>query len=71
MAIDANITSVEPTGVGRVLFVLAIFFLIPTSIVVALRCVTRLKHHIFGIDDGLMLFGWVGSTHTLIVSYMK
>ncbi|CAJ0542945.1 Ff.00g003320.m01.CDS01 [Fusarium sp. VM40] len=59
MALDGNITSVEPTGVGRVLFVLAIVFLIPTSIVVALRCVTRLKHHIFGIDDGLMLFGWM------------
>jgi hypothetical protein len=61
MAIDANVTSVEPTGLGRVLFATSVFFLIPTSIVVALRCVIRLKHHIFGMDDGLMLFGWVGS----------
>jgi hypothetical protein len=62
MALDANATSVEPTGLGRVLFAIAIFFLIPTSIVVVLRCVIRLKHRIFGMDDGLMLFGWVGST---------
>ncbi|KAM0193397.1 hypothetical protein ACHAPI_007712 [Fusarium lateritium] len=59
MALDANVTSVEPTGLGRVLFASAILFLILTSIVVALRCVVRLKHRIFGMDDGLMLFGWM------------
>ncbi|KAG5660146.1 hypothetical protein KAF25_003668 [Fusarium avenaceum] len=59
MALDANITSVEPTGIGCVLIATSIFFLISTSIVVALRCFVRLKHRIFGIDDGLMLFGWM------------
>jgi hypothetical protein len=71
MALDANIMSVEPTGVGHVLIALAIFFLILTSIIVALRCVIRLKHRMFGIDDGLMLFGWVGFTPSSFVIWLS
>ncbi|KAM0337465.1 hypothetical protein ACHAPU_011542 [Fusarium lateritium] len=59
MALDASATAVEPTGLGRTLFGLTIFFLIPTSIIIALRCYTRLRHRIFGVDDGLMMIGWM------------
>ncbi|KAM0318321.1 hypothetical protein ACHAPQ_010706 [Fusarium lateritium] len=59
MALDVSATSVEPTGLGRTLLGVTIFFLIPTSIIIVLRCYTRLKHHIFGVDDGLMLIGWM------------
>lgn len=59
MALDPSATSVQPTGLGLILLVLSIFFLIPTSIVVALRCFARVKYRLFGVDDGLMLVGWV------------
>lgn len=62
MAIDATVTSVTPTGLGRTLLALTIFFLIPTTIVIFLRCWIRLRHKIFGVDDGLMLVGWVSNT---------
>ncbi|UZP32249.1 hypothetical protein NXS19_000065 [Fusarium pseudograminearum] len=50
---------VDPQGLGRVLLGISIFFLLPTAIVVILRCFIRLKCHFFGIDDGLMLIGWI------------
>ncbi|EXL42210.1 hypothetical protein FOCG_15558 [Fusarium oxysporum f. sp. radicis-lycopersici 26381] len=59
MAIDATATSVEPTSLGRTLLAVGIFFLIPTSIILVLRYYARLKHHIFDVDDGLMLIGWM------------
>ncbi|CAJ0555007.1 Ff.00g135200.m01.CDS01 [Fusarium sp. VM40] len=59
MAIDATVTSVTPTGLGRTLLALTILFLIPTTIVIFLRCWIRLRHKIFGVDDGLMLVGWM------------
>ncbi|KAK6715427.1 hypothetical protein SNK04_006369 [Fusarium graminearum] len=59
MALDPSATSVQPTGLGLILLVLSIFFLIPTSIVVALRCFARVKYRLFGVDDGLMLVGWM------------
>ncbi|KAH6993574.1 hypothetical protein EDB82DRAFT_566878 [Fusarium venenatum] len=59
MAIDPSATSVRPTGLGQTLLGLTVFFLIPTSIVVILRCFTRVKYRLFGIDDGLMLVGWM------------
>lgn len=62
MEIDATITSVAPTGLGHTLLVLTIFFLIPTTIVIFLRCWVRLQHRIFGADDSLMLVGWVSDT---------
>ncbi|QKD62521.2 uncharacterized protein FOBCDRAFT_209205 [Fusarium oxysporum Fo47] len=58
MAIDATATSVEPTSLGRTLLAVGIFFLIPTLIILILRYYARLKHHIFDVDDGLMLVGW-------------
>jgi hypothetical protein len=51
--------SVDPKGLGLILLGVSIFFLIPTAIVIILRCYIRFKHRVFGIDDGLMLFGWV------------
>ncbi|KAH7261586.1 hypothetical protein BKA59DRAFT_504639 [Fusarium tricinctum] len=51
--------SVDPKGLGLILLGISIFFLIPTAIVIILRCYIRLKHRVFGIDDGLMLFGWL------------
>ncbi|KAF4958351.1 hypothetical protein FGADI_2517 [Fusarium gaditjirri] len=57
--LDESATSVDPKGLARVLLVVCIFFLIPTAIIVILRCFVRLKYHLFGIDDGLMLIGWI------------
>ncbi|KAL4731772.1 hypothetical protein ACLX1H_000757 [Fusarium chlamydosporum] len=59
MAISPSATSVQPTGLGQTLLILTIFFLVPTSVVVALRCFIRTKHRVFGIDDALMLIGWM------------
>ncbi|KAH7215752.1 hypothetical protein DER44DRAFT_856417 [Fusarium oxysporum] len=59
MAIDATATSVEPTSLGCTLLAVGIFFLIPTSIILILRYYARLKHHLFDVDDGLMLIGWM------------
>ncbi|RGP81031.1 hypothetical protein FLONG3_820 [Fusarium longipes] len=59
MALDPSATSVQPTGLGQTLLILTIIFLILTSIVVILRCFTRAKYRIFGIDDALMLVGWM------------
>ncbi|KAF5962960.1 integral membrane protein PTH11 [Fusarium bulbicola] len=57
--LDESATSVDPKGLGRVLLVVSILFLILTAIIVILRCVVRLKYRLFGIDDGLMLIGWI------------
>lgn len=57
--LDESARSVDPKGLGLILLGVSIFFLIPTAIVIILRCYIRLKHRVFGIDDGLMLFGWV------------
>jgi hypothetical protein len=57
--LDQNITALDPKGLARVMLVTSIFFLITTAITVILRCFVRLKYHNFGVDDGLMLAGWV------------
>ncbi|CAG7564518.1 unnamed protein product [Fusarium equiseti] len=57
--VDANLRTVEPQGLARVLLGVFIFFLITTAVVVILRCFVRLRYRIFGIDDSLMLIGWV------------
>ncbi|KAF4338087.1 integral membrane protein PTH11 [Fusarium beomiforme] len=57
--LDESARSVDPQGLARTLLGVSIFFLIPTAIIVILRCFVRLRYHIFGIDDGLMLFGWM------------
>ncbi|RMJ08171.1 hypothetical protein CDV36_012228 [Fusarium kuroshium] len=58
MAVDPNATTVEPTGLGRTLLGLTLFFPFPVVIVIVLRCWVRLKHKVFGVDDGLMVIGW-------------
>ncbi|EXL64396.1 hypothetical protein FOPG_19339 [Fusarium oxysporum f. sp. conglutinans race 2 54008] len=57
--LDENVRSVDPQGLARVLVSVSIFFLIPTAIVVILRCYVRLRYRMFGVDDGLMLIGWL------------
>ncbi|KAF5605651.1 integral membrane protein PTH11 [Fusarium pseudocircinatum] len=57
--LDESATSVDPKGLGRVLVVVSIIFLVLTAIIVILRCVVRLKYRLFGTDDGLMLIGWI------------
>ncbi|KAG7003733.1 hypothetical protein FOFC_19229 [Fusarium oxysporum] len=57
--LDESMRTVDPKGLALVLLVVSIFFLIPTGIVVVLRCFVRLKYRLFGIDDGLMLIGWI------------
>ncbi|ENH71934.1 hypothetical protein FOC1_g10002127 [Fusarium oxysporum f. sp. cubense race 1] len=59
MAIDTTATSVEPTSLGRTLLAVGIFFLIPISIIHIVRYYARLKHHLFDVDDGLMLIVWM------------
>ncbi|KAF4985279.1 hypothetical protein FDECE_16681 [Fusarium decemcellulare] len=58
MALDPNATSVDPTGLGKTLLAVTLFFPFPTSTFVLLRCWIRIKYKIFGVDDGLILFGW-------------
>ncbi|KAF5710641.1 integral membrane protein PTH11 [Fusarium mundagurra] len=53
-----NAKSVDPQGLACILLGVSIFFLIPTAIVVILRCFIRLRYRVFGIDDSLMLIGW-------------
>lgn len=65
MAVDPNATTVEPTGIGRTLLGLTLFFPFPVVIVIVLRCWVRLKHKVFGVDDWLMVIGWVGRTQSL------
>lgn len=62
--LDESATSVDPKGLARVLIIVPIIFLILTAVIVILRCVVRLKYRLFGIDDGLMLIGWV--SHRLV-----
>lgn len=57
--LDASATWVKPSGLGRIMLVLSIVFLFLTAIVIILRCFVRFKYAIFGVDDGLMLAGWV------------
>jgi hypothetical protein len=61
--LDESATTVDPKGLALLLIGVSIFFLIPTAIVVILRCFVRWKYSMFGRDDGLMLFGWVSYYH--------
>ncbi|CAH0051652.1 unnamed protein product [Clonostachys solani] len=58
MATSADVTSIDPQGLGLVLLVVTLFFTPLTVIVIALRCGVRLKHKVFGMDDALMVVGW-------------
>ncbi|VUC26104.1 unnamed protein product [Clonostachys rosea] len=58
MAASADVTSIDPQGLGLVLLVVTLFFTPLTVIVIALRCGVRLKHSVFGMDDTLMVIGW-------------
>ncbi|KAF5697606.1 integral membrane protein PTH11 [Fusarium mundagurra] len=59
MGVNANITSVTPEGPGLALLIVALFFASTTTIIIALRCGIRAKHHVFAMDDSLMLIGWM------------
>lgn len=65
--VDESLRTVEPQSLARVLLGVFIFFLITTAVVVILRCFVRLRYHIFGIDDGLMLIGWVSSCYEYFI----
>lgn len=59
MALDPTATTVTPTGLARTVLIVTLFFPLPTALVIVLRCWTRYKHKQIGVDDRLMLFGWV------------
>lgn len=59
MAIDPTATTVEPKGLARTLLVVTLFFPLPVTFAVFLRCIVRFRHRTLGVDDGLMLVGWV------------
>ncbi|KAF5572547.1 hypothetical protein FPANT_13004 [Fusarium pseudoanthophilum] len=59
MGANADVTSIRPEGLGLVLLAVTLFFAPPTTIIIALRCGIRAKHHVFGTDDILMLIGWM------------
>ncbi|KAM5357945.1 hypothetical protein ACJZ2D_015761 [Fusarium nematophilum] len=58
-AVDPSQTTVTPTGAGLILLVVTLLFAVPAAIVVVLRCWIRVKHGVFGMDDGLMLAGCI------------
>ncbi|KAM5354602.1 hypothetical protein ACJ41O_001249 [Fusarium nematophilum] len=59
MAVDPIATTITPTGLALVLLVVTLFFVVPCAVVVILRSWIRVRHGVFGMDDGLMLVGWV------------
>lgn len=59
MATIEDVTSIDPRGLGLVLLVVTLFITPLTVVVIALRCGVRLKHNVFGMDDALMVVGWV------------
>ncbi|KAF5009865.1 hypothetical protein FDECE_3938 [Fusarium decemcellulare] len=59
MAADPNATTIHPRGNGEVLLALCIFFPIPSTLLVGLRCWVRAKHRVFALDDAVMLVGWM------------
>ncbi|KAF4952448.1 hypothetical protein FSARC_12643 [Fusarium sarcochroum] len=59
MTVDPNATTLQPRGNGHVLLALCILFPILSTLVVGLRCWVRAKHRVFGLDDGVMLLGWM------------
>ncbi|KAF4983784.1 hypothetical protein FZEAL_868 [Fusarium zealandicum] len=71
MAIDPSITTVNPEGLGLVIFGVTIFFSVPSAIVIALRCWIRAKHGVFGLDDGLMTIGWAEVLFACVVGVVS
>lgn len=62
MAVDPDATTITPEGLGLVLLTVSLFYTLPSAIVVIARSTIRIRQGIFGMDDGLMLVGWVSST---------
>lgn len=60
MAANSNEGTINPLGLGRTLLGVTIFFAVATAFIISLRCWVRIRHKVFGIDDGLMVVGWVG-----------
>ncbi|KAJ3521555.1 hypothetical protein NM208_g8988 [Fusarium decemcellulare] len=59
MAVDPNATTLKPAGFAASLLAVNLFFAPTTTIVVLLRSWIRVKHSVFGVDDGLMVAGWM------------
>lgn len=55
----AGIPTVEPQGLAMAQLVASVVFGILSTIVMALRALVRIQHDNFGMDDGLMLAGYV------------
>lgn len=62
MAVDPDATTITPEGLGLVLLTVALFYTLPSAMVVIARSVIRTRQGIFGMDDGLMLTGWVSNS---------
>ncbi|KAI8725634.1 hypothetical protein NCS52_00135000 [Fusarium sp. LHS14.1] len=59
MAVDPDATTITPEGLGLVLLTVSLFYTLPSAIVVIARSTIRIRQGIFGMDDGLMLVGWM------------
>ncbi|KAK7413909.1 hypothetical protein QQX98_007176 [Neonectria punicea] len=55
----AGVPTVEPHGLAMAQLVCSIIFGILSTITIFLRSLVRLRHHVFGMDDGLMVTGYV------------
>lgn len=62
MAVDPDATTITPEGLGLVLLTVALFYTPTSAMVVIARSVIRIRQGIFGMDDGLMLTGWVSNS---------
>lgn len=67
MAVDTDATGITPKGLGLVIFVVALFLAPTSAIVVVSRSTIRARQGIFGMDDGLMLGGWVSSSRVWFI----
>ncbi|RSL68601.1 hypothetical protein CEP54_002706 [Fusarium duplospermum] len=59
MAVNPDATTITPEGLGLVLLIVALFYTPPSAMVVIARSAIRIRQGIFGMDDGLMLVGWI------------
>lgn len=57
----ADIPTVQPHGLAMAQLVSSIVFGVLSTILVFLRCLVRFRHEVFGLDDGLMLAGYVSA----------
>lgn len=57
----ADIPTVAPHGLAMARLVSSIIFGVLSTILVFLRCLVRFRHEVFGLDDGLMVAGYVSA----------